>query len=153
MYSRNTFITAAIHEYEWNHVFEMFLGSFEGPHPQNWPQNELDEPLVKDMWVATHQDLVRDVGKIFDPEFAALPLWLFVGESSESEPNLEVDYDHGIGRQFPAFLRQIGQQNTATIERVELLFGDLVRGADYFPIYAEILRQHFPKLRRLLIGK
>lgn len=29
----------------------------------------------------------------------------------------------------------------------------MVRSADYFPIYAEILRQHFPALRGLLIGK
>jgi len=38
------------------------------------------------------------------------------------------------------------------IETIELWFGDLTSSFELVPIYAEILRQHTPLLRRLNVG-
>lgn len=153
LYSGNVFTTASISDSEWDHVFDMFLGQFEGPRTETPSDDGIGEAQVRDMWVAAHSDLVRDIGKISDADIAALPTWLFTIWGDWPIIDLEVVYRPGLGCQYPAFLRQIGQKNTAMIEKVEILFGDLIRGADYFPIYAEILRQYFPKLRLVLVGK
>ena len=103
--------------------------------------------------MAAHPTIVRDVGRIFDPDVQSLPDWLFPNIAEYEEEPLKVDYDCGLGHQFPAFLRQICPSNTAMIQGVELSFSSLPYGTDYFHIYSEILRQHMPRLRRLLIGK
>ncbi|KAK4694617.1 deoxyribose-phosphate aldolase, partial [Lecanoromycetidae sp. Uapishka_2] len=154
MYSRNTFTTAVISDAEFARVYGRFLGPCEGPcegpRTQGLPSNH-EEPLVKDMWEAARHDLVRDVGKIFDTDIKTLPSWLFIQTFDEQDVHLEFDCKNDLTCQLPAFLRQIGQQNTAMIEGVKIQFGDMVYGAYCFPMYAEILRQHFPNLRRLLV--
>ncbi|KAL8652972.1 MAG: hypothetical protein Q9226_004038 [Calogaya cf. arnoldii] len=48
-------------------------------------------------------------------------------------------------------LDRIGPSNAAKIERLELTFGALPEAADIFPLFAEIIRQHIKRLRRLVI--
>jgi len=108
--------------------------------------------MLQRLWAATHQDLVKDVGKTFGPDIHSLPDWPFPTSDNDNEAALSVDYSYGLGYQLPAFLRQAGQQNTAMIETIELWFGDLTSSFELVPIYAEILRQHTPLLRRLNVG-
>ena len=104
-------------------------------------------------WAAAHLDLVRDVGKIFDLDTGNLPAWLFFDFVRAGNRNLCITYEFGLGRQFPAFLRQIGRANTGLIRVIELVFEDLSRSAKLLPVYAEIIMQHIPHLRRLMIGE
>lgn len=110
------------------------------------------------------KNLAQDVSKIFAADDSSLPRWLFAGRYLyeldrengfiETElPHININYDHGLGYQFPAFLRQIGQLNTALIKSVQLSFTNLLHSADDFPVYAEILQQHVPRLRMLVIGE
>lgn len=133
LYSNNTFTVACTPDVEW-HAWDTFA----------------------------QEDLARDVGKIFATDQSSLPIWLFpiLSENEFEDDYIEkesselcIDYESGLGYQFPAFLRQIGQLNAANIQRVELLFTDLTHGVADFSVYAEILRQHVPHLRKLQIGK
>lgn len=127
----------------------------------------LTEPDVFDIqtFLATaRQDLIRDVGMIFNSDTNALPSWLFSDNEAhfhktkldkndpQSIPCDAVNYNHGLGNLFPTFLRQIGRTNAATVRHVVLMLYDLLRGIHYFAIYAEILKQHVPGLRKLFIG-
>lgn len=163
LYSCNTFTSVSSRDLECDHVWDGFVVNFYEQVEHNIPEWEPEGLRVERLWKAARKDLVQDVGKTFDADINSLPHWLFEGYfsdvyndgKSESLGSLfsHVDLEEGLGYQFPAFLRKIGRSNTALIQRIELVFGDLVRGAQYFPIYAEILRQHVPHLRRLLIGK
>lgn len=143
LYSRNTYNAVALGETEWHHVQDSFLEAHFS--------HDMTPTREQMLLMVPHDGIVKDVGKIFDPDAQSLPPWLFQLYSVAF--TLDGSCDIGLGCQFPAFLRQIGPTNTAMIVRVELFFGTLPDASLYFYIYSEILRQHFPRLGTLLISK
>ena len=47
-----------------------------------------------------HLTIVKDVGRIFDPDMQSLPDWLFPNIAEYEEELLKVDYDCVLGHQF-----------------------------------------------------
>ncbi|MCJ1265328.1 hypothetical protein MMC22_005204 [Lobaria immixta] len=107
------------------------------------------------------QKLIRDVARTFKPTRDQLPLWLFGGYYIRCDPfsgrSAEGNPRSGLGPfpgfVFPAFLRQIGPSNTETIVKLDFTFSNLSQAYHDFSIYAEIVRQHIPKLVDLSICK
>ena len=169
LYAWNTITTATLRGCDdyYDTVLFRYLDDFRSSSDKKSLAKTGERNYLKAFWTRAKRTLARDVSMIFDPDpkqpqtwLCLRPVWAWFNKHEWSVPSITglsagriLDLSEDLGSHLPTFLRRVGKVNAATIRRVKLQFPDAVRCAVYFPIYAEILRQHVPRLCRLSIGK
>ena len=137
-------------------------------------KNGFEGEYIQALWKTAKKDLIHDVGMILNADAKTIPHWMskfhhgpFDYESWESDSD-KVDYrigftsdyycttpslSYGKGYLLPIFLYNIGPANAANIRTIDISFDNLIGCAYHFQMYVEILKQHMPKLRKLIIGR
>ncbi|KAL8906154.1 MAG: hypothetical protein Q9207_002187 [Kuettlingeria erythrocarpa] len=106
----------------------------------------------------TRARLEEDVSKIFTRYNRDLPEWLFGGPylcSARNDWKARRSWVAGWG--FARFLRQFGSVNAGEIESLRICSapGEIfhLRHACWgLPLYASIIRQHLPNIKRIILG-
>lgn len=106
----------------------------------------------------TRARLDEDVSKIFTRFKKDLPEWLFGGPYLRNTRNYwKVRRPQVAGWSFVRFLRKFGAVNAGEIESLRICsapgeFFHLLHACWGLPLYASIIKQHLPSIKRIVLG-